>query len=254
LRIAVISDIHGNGFALDAAIADMESRSIDRIVCLGDTIQGGPQPKETALKLRELKIPIVMGNADAWLLAAESDTREPTSEVQKDVRRWTLSKLSKDDLRFIKGYRSTVEIRLDKRQRLLCFHGSPKSFDDILRPDTPQDNWDRFLGQYSPAIMAGGHTHTQQVRKVGEGLFFNPGSVGVVFNALVPDQEYRLYPWAEYAILTYTGGLSGLEFRRAHYDLNKFLRIVKSSGSPHSEKTVADYTQRRAPSVKVKQS
>jgi putative phosphoesterase len=254
LRLAVISDIHGNRFALDAAIEDMERRSIDRMVCLGDTIQGGSQPKETVLRLRELKIPIVMGNADAWLLAEESDTLEPTSEVQREVRRWTLSRLSKDDLRFIKGYRSTVEIRLDKMERLLCFHGSPKSFDDVLRPDTPQEKWDQLLGQYSPAIMAGGHTHTQQVRRVGEGLFFNPGSVGVVFNALVPDQEYRLYPWAEYAILNYTDGLSGLEFRRAPYDLNRFLRIVKSSGRPHSDRTVADYTPRRLSPARIKRS
>jgi putative phosphoesterase len=252
LRIAVISDIHGNRFALDVALADMKGRSIDKMVCLGDTIQGGPQPKETAQKLREMKIPIVMGNADAWLLAEESDTLEPTSEVQREVRAWTLSKLSKEDMRFIEGYRSTVEIKLDKRQRLLCFHGSPKSFDDILRPDTPQEGWDRLLGPYSPAVMAGGHTHTQQVRRVGEGLFFNPGSVGVVFNALLPDKEYRLYPWAEYAILTYADGLSGLEFRRAYYDLDKFLRIVKSSGRPHSDRTVADYARRRISSARVK--
>jgi predicted phosphodiesterase len=254
LRIAVISDIHGNRFALEAAIADMKGRSIDRTVCLGDTIQGGPQPRETAQKLREMNIPIVMGNADAWLLAEEADTLEPTSEVQREVRKWTLSRLSKDDLRFIKGFRSTVELGLDKRQRLLCFHGSPKSFDDILKPDTPQDRWDQLLGPYSPAIMAGGHTHTQQVRRVGEGLFFNPGSVGVVFNALLPDEEHRLYPWAEYAILTYTNGLSGLEFRRAPYDLRRFLRIVRSSGRPHSAKVVADYAPRRASSAKVKPS
>ena len=202
MRIAAISDIHGNRLALDAVIADIEGRSVDRAVCLGDTIQGGPQPRETAEKLREMKIPIVMGNADAWLLAEESDTAEPTTGAQREVRRWTLSKLSESDVRFIRTYRPTVEMKLGRRDRVLCFHGSPRSFDDVLEPDTPQAEWDRLLGRYSPAVMAGGHTHTQQVRRVGDGLFFNPGSVGVVSGALLPGGKQRLSPWGEYAILT----------------------------------------------------
>jgi predicted phosphodiesterase len=242
LRIAVISDIHGNRFALDAAISDMRGRSIGRVVCLGDTVQGGPQPRETVRKLREMKIPIVMGNADAWLLSGESDTAEKTSEEQKAVRRWTLSQLPEGDLDFLRTYRPTVEIKLDKKHRLLCFHGSPGSFDDVLLPDTPQARWDQLLGEYSPAIMAGGHTHAQQLRRVREGMFFNPGSIGVVFNALLPDDGRRLYPWAEYAILTYERGFSSLEFRHAPYDVEEFIDVVKASGRPYADKLVADYS------------
>jgi predicted phosphodiesterase len=54
MRIAVISDIHGNAYALDAALADMASQGVDQIVCLGDAIQWGPQPAETVQRLREL--------------------------------------------------------------------------------------------------------------------------------------------------------------------------------------------------------
>ena len=83
MRIAVISDIHGNGVALDAALADIAKHSADTVVCLGDTVQGGPQPDQTIKKLREMACPIVLGNADAWLLKAESDSAEPTT-ILKD--------------------------------------------------------------------------------------------------------------------------------------------------------------------------
>src|SRR5690349_17179247 len=81
MRIAVISDIHGNCLALDAVLADLQRDGVDWIVCLGDAIQGGAQPAETVARLRDLGCPIVMGNADAWLLTGEETGAEgPPSE------------------------------------------------------------------------------------------------------------------------------------------------------------------------------
>lgn len=188
---------------------------------------------------------MVLGNADAWLLNEEADSTEPTSPEQREVRAWTLSKLSGRDFDFLRSYQPTVEMKLDGRQRFLCFHGSPTSYDDVLLPDSPNEKWDQLLGPYSPAIMAGGHTHTQQIRRIKDGLFFNPGSIGVAYNALVPKEEFRTEPWAEYAILTYDGGYSSLEFRRAHYDLEGLIDAIKSSGRPQSDHMVRDFTKGR---------
>jgi predicted phosphodiesterase len=160
MRIALISDIHGNCFALDAALADLRSQPVDQIICLGDALQGGAQPAETAARLRELGCPIVMGNTDARLLAEENDTAEETTSPQREVRAWTRSQLAADDLAFIRGFQPTVEVALDGGQRLLRFHGSPTSYNDILLPSTPGEEWERLLGPYAPAIMVGGHTHT----------------------------------------------------------------------------------------------
>ena len=76
MRIAVISNIHANCFALDTALADLKKNSVDQIVCLGDTVQGGAQPARTIARLRELACPTVMGNANAWLLSEEGDRGE----------------------------------------------------------------------------------------------------------------------------------------------------------------------------------
>ena len=66
MRVAVLSDLHGNPFALDAVLADLPSGT-DRIVCLGD-VAIGPFPNETVWRLRELDCPVVLGNWDAWIL------------------------------------------------------------------------------------------------------------------------------------------------------------------------------------------
>ncbi|HEU5370728.1 MAG TPA: metallophosphoesterase, partial [Ktedonobacterales bacterium] len=128
MRIALISDIHGNCFALDAVLADLRAQSIDQIICLGDAIQGGPQPAETVQRLHELACPIVMGNADAFLLGEEKGATEPIAQQTREVRAWTLSQLSADDLAFIRSFQPTVEATLEGGQRLLCFHGSPTSY------------------------------------------------------------------------------------------------------------------------------
>jgi len=71
MRIAVISDIHGECFALDQVLQDMQRQGIEQMVCLGDALQGGSQPAETLARLRELSCSVVMGNADAWLITGQ---------------------------------------------------------------------------------------------------------------------------------------------------------------------------------------
>lgn len=76
MRIAVLSDIHGNDLAFEAVEADLQDQKIDQIVCLGDAVQGGPQPAQVVQHLRRLNSPVVMGNADAWLLSGEETADE----------------------------------------------------------------------------------------------------------------------------------------------------------------------------------
>ncbi len=243
MRIAVISDIHGNRFALDAALAEIRTSSVDKIVCLGDTVQGGSQPKETVEKLREISCPIIMGNADAWLLNEETDSAEPTTKEQREVRAWTLSKLSNADMDFIRNYQPTIRIPLDTKLSLLCFHGSPRSYNDILLPDTSKEEWDRLLGRFSPAIMTGGHTHTQQMRRVRDGFFFNPGSIGMAYNYTLPAEKFHTDPWAEYAIMLFDSTHPSVEFHRVHYDVAELLRIITESGRPHAGEMIHNYTR-----------
>ncbi len=248
MRIAVFSDIHGNNVALEALLADLDQNPADRLVCLGDAIQGGPQPAEVVRRLRELACLVVMGNADAWLLTGVETGNEPMSEGRRRmldaVRLWSLPRLSAEDRAFIESFRPTVEMALDAGRKLLCFHGSPASFDDIMLPDTPQEQLFQFLGKYDADVLTGGHTHVQYVRRLGSDgrFFFNPGSVGLAYSHHQPDDTFRADPWAEYAVLTSEGDRLALEFRRVPYDVAPLIEAYAASGRPFADQEIAQYT------------
>jgi putative phosphoesterase len=240
-RIAVISDIHGNCIALDVALDDIRRASVDQVICLGDAIQGGAQPAETVRRLRELSCPVVMGNADAWMLTGVQTGDEPFTEMQERVRQWSLAHLSPDDQAFIGAFMPTVTLTLSADRQLLCFHGSPASFDEVLLPTTPPDDFRRALASHVPAIMTGGHTHLQQVRRLDDTFFFNPGSIGVAYDHDQPQDTFRLDPWAEYAILSESDGVLGLEFRRVPLPLDVLRAVLTATDHPDAARLLREY-------------
>jgi len=245
MKIAIFSDMHGNDFAFETVEADIKKQNIDQLVCLGDAIQGGPQPKQTVERLRALNCPVVMGNADAWLLTGiETGNEEIPSERKKkmeEIRQWSLSQLTEDDRAFIQGFQPTVKINLEENINLLCFHGSPASFDDAIPPAATEDIVQKFLGAHTDKILCGGHTHAQQIRNIGNHFFFNPGSVGRVpwYDQVTGNIKER--PWAEYAILNAHKGQISLEFRRIPFDVNELINIYRTSGRPFADEAIAEY-------------
>ena len=245
MRIAVISDMHGNDLAFETVEADIQKQKVDQIVCLGDAVQGGPQPVQVVQRLRRLNCPVVMGNADAWLISGEETADEgiPPERLRKmgEIRLWSLSQLTEDDQDFISNFQPTITLHLEDGLDLLCFHGSPTSFDDIILPAAPEEEFQKFLRAYSGQILTGGHTHAQQIRRNGELFFFNPGSVGFAYSHYQPDGQFYADPWAEYAILTADNGQTSLEFRRIPFDAKELIRIYRESGRPFAEDAIAQY-------------
>ena len=245
MRVAVISDMHGNDLAFEAVETDIQKQEIDQIVCLGDAIQGGPQPAAVVQRLRALNCPVVMGNADAWLISGVETADEgiPAERLKKmgEIRTWSLSQLTEDDRAFIANFQPTVTLNLEDGLNLLCFHGSPTSFDDIILPAAPDDVFQNFLSPYADQILTGGHTHAQQIRRNGELFFFSPGSVGFAYSHYQPDGQFFADPWAEYAILTIEKDQTSLEFRRVPFDIQELIRIYRESGRPFAAEAIAQY-------------
>lgn len=242
MRIAVFSDIHGNCVALDAVLEDLESHSADQMICLGDAIQGGPQPAEVADRLRELGCPVVMGNADAWLVTgAWTGVAEAVTERLLEVRKWSLSILDAEQVEFVEGFERRVEIDLGDDKALLAFHGSPDSFDDIILPETPEEDFQRMLAGFSALLFTGGHTHLQWVRRLRDSFYFNPGSAGLSYDRNADPSDFRFDPWAEYALVEYEAGRVGLQFRRVPYDVDKLAGAIRRSGIPYAAEMIARY-------------
>lgn len=241
MRIAVISDIHGNCLALDAVLADLRHAPAELTVCLGDAIQGGPQPAQVVARLSQLACPVVMGNADDWLLTGVETGHEVITDKQRTIREWSLSQLSDAQRAFIARFSPTVEMQLPDQRKLLCFHGSPDSFDDVIAPQAAEDEFKRFLGKYSAYILAGGHTHAQQIRHNGDNFFFNPGSVGLAYRHDQDENNFRVDPWAEYAVLQIENNCVGLEFRRVPFDVEELVQMYRTSGRPYAEDAIRQY-------------
>jgi predicted phosphodiesterase len=153
VRLALISDQHGNDVAFHVALEDVERLGVDEIVCLGDVVQGGTEPAQTLDRLASVGCETVLGNADAFLLEVPADSPEPVTERQLEVRDWTLSQLDTAQIEQIRSFVPAVRRGLEDVS-LLLFHGSPRSYDDVLLPELGGEGLEPFLGQ-GAALLAG---------------------------------------------------------------------------------------------------
>jgi putative phosphoesterase len=233
MRIAFISDIHGNFTAFQAVLADIASQSVDQVVCLGDVVTLGPQPLEVLNALREVKCVCIKGNHDAATL-------DPEGAIQYDIAShlipdlyWCKNKLSPDDLEFIDSFKPMHSIDLPNDQHILAFHGSPLSFTDIVQATTPNELLDVYFAGQKAGIFIGGHSHIQMIRRYDDKLILNSGSVGNAFRFVyTPGKPVYLLPWAEYMIIHQSGDSLGVDARRVYFDIGKLIQTVKESQLP----------------------
>ena len=239
MRIALISDIHGNSTALEAVLAELKQSSVENIVCLGDVAATGPEPHETVQRLKHLGIPVVMGNKDQLLLGEivpRKNLQDDDMRRINEIDLWCASQLTTDDKEYMKRFEKTVAVPLGNDDNLLCFHGSPVSNVDLITSKTPDEEVHRMLAGSEAPTMAGGHSHVQMLRQLGSIRLINPGSVGQAIERIPGSSAVRHLPWAEYAIVESDSGFpSKVHFFRKKYDRTELHSIVRSSGMPHSE-------------------
>lgn len=214
MRVALISDIHGNQLALEAVLEDIRVRGTDRIAFLGDAATLGPRPLEVLQTLRELQCPCIMGNHDEFLLRPELVEEYTAVPVITEAIQWCREQMSEADLQFVQSFKRTLEIPLSEDHSLLLFHGSPESHTIDLLATTPPDAFDGQLGSQRAAVMAGGHTHIQMLRQHRGVWVVNPGSVGMPFREYVSGTRPEIQAYAEYAVVEAGPRSIGVQLRR----------------------------------------
>ena len=217
-RLALISDIHGNGVALDAVLADVAARDADEIVCLGDVAAGGPQPREVLRRLRELGCRAVRGNADGWLLDGLPAGRSEATRRLAETVAWGRAQLDDDDLVYVAALPANVRCSVDGLE-LFCCHGSPRSDLEPLLATTSETTLDELFGRVRAHVLVAGHTHVQLLRRHGDSLLLNPGSVGLPLSTAASVAP-PLPSVAEYALLTVGDGDVDVSFRRLPTDVD----------------------------------
>jgi predicted phosphodiesterase len=119
---------------------------------------------------------------------------------------------------------------------MLCFHGSPLANTDTILSTTPMEVLDGFFSGQASSVWVGGHTHIQMLRRTGDKLILNPGSVGNSFrHPYSPGFTPELLPWAEYAILRAEAETISVDLRRVPFDTQKTLRLITASDLPGKE-------------------
>ncbi|MCI0397471.1 MAG: metallophosphatase family protein [Chloroflexi bacterium] len=239
--VAILSDIHGNLPALEAALGALAAERVDQVVCLGDVAAFGPQPREALGRLREVGCPVVMGNTDAWLLDPQPHPpRDENSQRVTEIELWAAGQLTAEDQAYIRTFQATIELSLGEGASLLAFHGSPRSYNEVIRATTPDEELAAMLAGREATVLAGGHTHTPLVRRLGRALVINPGSVGLPWQESSPGQIINA-AWAEFAVVRWEKGALGVSLRRVPYELGELVAAARASGMPHLEWWLKDW-------------
>ncbi len=246
MRLAILSDIHGNLVALKAVLSDLQRRRVEQILCLGDVAATGPQPCEVIELLRAKKWPCVMGNADETLAKNIPDELGEVQMPDEDKRRlreldeWTRKQLRKSHRNYLSTFKPTVMFTPKNGPSFLCYHGSPRSNHEGIFATTPDDELTKYLEGHDADIFAGGHTHMQMFRRFRRSIIVNPGSVGSPFQK-DSSGRVRSPARAEYAIVSFVGKSFTLELKSVPYSLRDLKRAVRNSGIPNSDWWLSDW-------------
>lgn len=213
MRLAVLSDIHGNLRALEAVHAQIKDNSPDIIVNLGDCLSGPLWPEETAQYLIAQNWPTVRGNHDRVLI-------EPPASGLEDVDAFTHHCLSQTSLAWLLA----LPLALSLAPEILLCHGSPSDDETFL---LEEDGGNHFypsnqkeirhkLGSIDAGLTLCGHTHTPRVVRLSDRqMILNPGSVGV---QAFPGLTVTGSPHARYALATHKRGKWSFSHHAVNYD------------------------------------
>ena len=228
MRIALISDIHGNFVSLKAVLADIERQHVNEIIFLGDAATLGPQPHEVLQLLKKLGCPCIIGNHETYLFKPSlGQAYMGGTQWFSDILTWCRARLTPKDYQFMRTFQPMLKVKLEGDNSLICFHGSPRRHTDNIFATTPNEELNEMLAGRRATVMAGGHTHVQMLRQHMGVLLVNAGSVGLPFEQMpFTERGPRVMPWAEYSIVTSEHNSISVELHRIPVDM----KAIKQAG------------------------
>jgi len=228
-KVALISDIQGNLTALQYVLRAIDNDNIKQIICLGD-VASGAFPHAVVSLLQERNIAVVKGNMDDAILNPQRhDSDDPVVARYDDMDQWCSEQLTDDNKTFMRGFKPLIRIALDSDHELLCVHGSPYSYNDVIDETTPEETLAKCLDGYDDYLMATGHVHHPFMRIFQDTKILCPGSVGL------PRQRNSKHPaYAEYVTIAMQDGQEQIEFRQVKIPSAEFKKGILTSGMPHA--------------------
>ena len=224
MKIAIISDIHGNMHAVEKVLADIETEKCDTIFCLGDIAMAGPQPFETTQLIKKMsedcKITVIQGNTDNYIgnydepLGDKIKAAFPVmgNAIEHDVK--IMSVVLKE---FLKNLPKNAEITIENK-KILLVHGSPRKNDENIPPDVPLEKVEEMIKDTDADLILCGHTHVPCGYQTNtKQTVVNVGSVG---------RPFTEKPQACYAIVEFGDDNFNIMHKFVSYDNEKASNIL----------------------------
>ena len=226
MKLAIISDIHGNIHALEAVLHDIEKLNVDQVVVNGDMVNRAPHSIKVLDRLMGCDYIIILGNHEdllrKWIERDESLPADWFGHLFWEGTAW-----SAEQLKSSKWWKTFDDLPLTHRVEpanapsLLISHGSPRHYREGYGRFLTEEKFSQIAELYPADILIGSHTHRPFEHRSGKHLFLNTGAVGAPFN-----QDTR----AQYLLMTLRHHKWEWEFRAVPYDREAALAAYETSG------------------------
>jgi len=228
VKVAFISDIHGNAIALEAVIADIKKRKVDQLFVLGDICYRGPEPKRSLSLVQSLNTKVIKGNADEWVVRGvrEGEVPEQVLEKMNLERDWIKAQLDQNDLHYLETLPTEINVEVGGAV-IQAFHATPESLFDVVLPNAEDDVIATTLMTSEQAqVFVYAHIHKPYIRYINGKIIMNIGSVGLPFDGLAK---------ASYGMVEITNGEINTSIQRVGFDVEKVVEKYREVDYPNAD-------------------
>jgi len=177
MKIAVLSDIHGNMQALEAVLEHIKTQNIDKIFICGDLAMAGPEPSKTVNFLMNFDATFIQGNTDEMIVK----NIVPPNEIMANALKYAQDELSEGQKEFLANLPFSHIERVEDLN-LLFVHGSPRKNNEDILPEQNSEKIAEILENTTQDLIFCGHTHIPCGYQVKKQTLVNVGSVGRPFS------------------------------------------------------------------------
>lgn len=225
MKLAVISDIHSNIYALEKVWEDIRKKNIGIAVCLGDLVGYCVYPNEVINLIREKSILTIMGNYDEAVgneeMACGCNYSNPKDlENAAFSLNWTIDNTSEENKKFLRELPKQMVLNICGRN-ITFVHGSPRKINEYLKQDSKEA--DEVMKEFEGDILVCGHTHIPYSKTYGNKLLVNSGSVG---------KSKTGNPKSNYVIMDINEDSVIVEKVEVEYDFEKTAKAIEEKGLP----------------------
>ncbi|WP_077624609.1 metallophosphoesterase family protein [Sediminibacillus massiliensis] len=228
MRIAFLSDIHGNADALEAVLEDINKKQADKIYVLGDIAYRGPEPKRSIAQIQSLNTTVIKGNADEWVVRGvqRGEVPDQALALMQKEQAWTVSQLEEKDIDYLSGLPDQATFT-ESGVTFHLFHATPDSLFDVVLPDADEEKIaTTFMQKETADVYLYGHIHKAYIRYLNGRTVINTGSVGLPFDGTSK---------ASYAMVDVENGSISTSIERVKYDIESPIEKYKERQYPNTE-------------------